>query len=127
MKQTNEWVQTAMAIAQQEQQKYADRFKVQTPKYKLKDKVWLTLKNITTTTENKKLDAKQTKYTILENTGSHNFRLDTPPGIRNVFHVNKLRAASADFLFSQISDVSHPGPTIIGNKNGTHEYDVEKF
>ena len=47
-----------MAVAQQEQQEYADRFNAQAPRYKVKDKVWLTLENITTTTENKKLDAK---------------------------------------------------------------------
>ena len=59
--------------------------------------------------------------------GSHNFRLDTPPGIRNVFHVDRLRAASADPFPSQVSDDSHPGPTIIGNEDGTHEYNVERI
>ena len=49
-----------MATAQQKQQEYIDKFKVQAPKYKIKDKVWLTLKNTTTATENKRLDAKQT-------------------------------------------------------------------
>ena len=127
LKQANDWAQTAMAVAQQEQQEHADKSKVQTPRYKVKDKVWLTLKNIATATENKKLDAKQAKYTIFEDTGSHNFRLDTPPGIRNVFHVDKLRAASIDLLFSQISGDNHPGPTIIGNEDGTHEYDLERI
>ena len=125
LKQTNDWVQMAMAIAQQEQQEYADRFKVQAPRYKVKDKVWLTLENITTTTENKKLDAKQVKYTILEYMGYHNFRLDTPPGIRNVFHVDRLRAASMDPFLSQISDDSHSGPSIVNEK--TPEYDVERI
>ena len=59
--------------------------------------------------------------------GFHNFRLDTPPNIRNVFHVDKLRAVSTDPFFSQVSNDNHPGPTIIGNENGTHEYDVEIF
>ena len=59
--------------------------------------------------------------------GFHNFRLNTPLGIRNVFYVNKLRAVSADFFPSQISDDNHPGPAIIGNENGAHEYDVEKI
>ena len=116
-----------MAVAQQKQQQYVDKTRAQAPKYKVKDKVWLTLKDIATATENKKLDAKQAKYTILEDMGFHNFRLDTPPGIRNVFHVDKLRAASADPFPSQVSDDSHPGPTIIGNEDGTHEYDVERI
>ena len=40
----------------------------------------MTLKNITTATENKKSNAKQ-KHNIpfFENMGSHNFRLNTPP------------------------------------------------
>ena len=59
--------------------------------------------------------------------GFHNFRFDTPPGIRNVFHVDKLRATSADLFPSQVSNDNHPGPTIIGNEDGTHEYDVEKI
>ena len=35
LKQTNDWAQTAMAVAQQKQQKHADKFKIQTPKYKI--------------------------------------------------------------------------------------------
>ena len=82
---------------------------------------------INNSTENKKLDAKQVKYTIFEDMGFHNFRLNTPPDIRNVFHVDKLRAFSKDFLFSQISNNNHPNLSIINNENGTHEHDVEKF
>ena len=59
--------------------------------------------------------------------GFHNFKLNIPSNIRNVFHVDKLRAISKDLLFSQVSNDNHPGPTIIGNKNETHEYDVEKI
>ena len=114
-----------MAIAQQEQQEYADKSKTQTPRYKIKYKIWLTLKNIATATENKKLDAKQAKYTILENMGFHNFKLNTPPDIRNVFHVDRLRAASMDLFFSQIFDDNHPGPFIVNEK--TPEYDVERI
>ena len=86
----------------------------------------MTLKNIVTVTENKKLDTKQAKYTIFENIKFHNFKLNTPPGIRNVFYVNKLRAVSTEFFPPNFGD-NHPGPTIIGNENGTHEYDAEKI
>ena len=58
LKQTNDWVQTAINVTQQKQQKYVDKTRIQTPKYKIKNKIWLTLKNVTTTTENKKFDAK---------------------------------------------------------------------
>ena len=56
----------------------------------------------------------------------HNFRLNTPPNIRNVFHVDKLHAVSTDFP-PQISNDNYPGPTIIGNENGIYEYNVEKI
>ena len=56
-----------MAVAQQKQRKYVDKFKIQTPKYTLKNIIWSTLKNIITAIENKKFDAKQTKYITLEN------------------------------------------------------------
>ena len=62
------------------------------------------------------------KYTIFEDMGFHSFRLNTPPGIRNVFHVDKLRAVSADFFPPQVSNDNHPGPSIINNENSTHEY-----
>ena len=59
--------------------------------------------------------------------GFYNFQLNTPPNIRNVFHVDRLRAASADPFPSQVSDDNHLGPTIIGNENDIHEYDVERI
>ena len=127
LKQTSDKIQRLMAVVEQKQREYVNKSKIQKPNIKIKDKVWLTLNNITTAIENKKFDAKQTKYTNLENMGFHNFRLNTPPGIRNVFYVDKLRAISADFLFSQISNDNHLGPTIVCNKIGTHEYDVEKI
>ena len=39
LKQTNDLVQTAMAVAQQNQQKYIDKFNIQTPKYEIKYKI----------------------------------------------------------------------------------------
>ena len=57
--------------------------------------------------------------------GSHNFRLDTPPGIRNVFHVDRLRAASMDLFFPQTSDDNHPKLFIVNEENP--EYDVERI
>ena len=59
--------------------------------------------------------------------GFYNFRLNTSPNIRNVFHVDKLRAVSTDYLFSWTPNDNYPGPTIIGNEYRTHEYDVEFF
>ena len=87
----------------------------------------MTLKNIATVTENKKLDANQVKYAILEDMKFHNFRFDTSPGIRNVFHVDRFRAASMNSLPFQISDDSHTGPSIINVEKRTQENDVERI
>ena len=38
--------------------------------------------------------------------GFHNFRLNTPLGIRNVFQVDKLRAVSADFFFPRFQMIT---------------------
>ena len=54
-----------------------------------------------------------------------NFPFDTPPKIRNVFHVDRLRTISMDFLLSQDSDDSHSDHSIVNEKNP--EYDVEKI
>ena len=58
--------------------------------------MWLNLKNIITDRPCKKLDWKNVKYTVLEVISSHSYRLDTPPGIHDVFHASLLKRAAAD-------------------------------
>jgi hypothetical protein len=113
-----------MAIAQQEQEEATNKYRQQSPLFKIGDKVWLNLKNVRTDRENKKLDWKNAKFTILETVGPHSYRLDTPPGIHNVFHSELLRAASTDPLTSQTTDDSQPGPVLVENED---EYEVEKI
>ena len=74
---------------------------------------------------NQKTRCKTGKYTIFEDMGFHNFRLNTSLNIRNVSYVDELRAVSKIFLFSQISNDNHPGPSIVNEK--TPEYDVERI
>jgi hypothetical protein len=94
----------------------------QAPQYKVGDKVWLSLENIKTDRPTKKLDAKYQKYTILEAVGSHIFRLDTPPGIHNVFHSRRLKLAATDPFTSQKQDDAQNGPTLVGDQE---EYEIE--
>lgn len=124
LREAREWAQTSMAVAQQEQEEAANRTRQQAPQFRVGDKVWLDLRNVRTTRPSKKLDWKNAKYTVTEVVGSHSYRLNTPPGIHNVFHSNLLRTASTDPLDSQVSDDTQPAPVIIGDEE---EYEVEKI
>jgi hypothetical protein len=117
-----EWAQVSMAAAQQRQEEATNRRRQQAYNFKVKDKVWLNLKNVRTDRPTKKLDAKHAKFTVTEVIGSHSYRLDTPPGIHNVFHSNLLRPASYDPLPSQVQTDAQPGPQLVQNDL---EYEVE--
>ena len=102
------WAQASAAYAQQEAERQANKQRSPAPTYKKDDKVWLSLRNITTDRPNKKLDWKNAKYTVLEVIGTHAVRLNTPPGIHPVFHVDLLRPAATDPFPSQQSDDPQP-------------------
>ncbi|KAJ6436495.1 retrovirus polyprotein [Purpureocillium lavendulum] len=107
-----EWAQAAMASAQECQEDNANAQRQPSDQYNPGDKVWLRLRNIRSNRPSKKLDWLAGKYTVLETVGSHACRLDTPPGVHNVFHVSLLRLAADDPLPSQTSDDYRP-PAIL--------------
>jgi hypothetical protein len=118
------WAQCSMATAQQEQEKAANKRRIQAPSFKVGDKVWLDLRNIKTDRPSKKLDARYAKYTVIEVLGSHSFRLNTPPGIHNVFHSDLLRYSPEDPLPSQQVQDTQP-PALEGY--GDDVYEVEEI
>ena len=86
--------------------------------------MWLNLKNVTTDRLCKKLDSKNAKYTVLEVISNHNYRLDTPPGIHNVFHASLLKRAAADPFLNQRQNDSRPPVIIV---DGEKEWEVKRI
>ncbi len=114
-----------MAATQQIVEKAVNERRQEGPKYKVNDKVWLDLRNIRTDRPSKKLDDKYAKYTVTEVVGSHSYRLDTPPGIHNVFHSMLLRPASYDPLPGQKQDDTHPDPVMQPDEE--NEWEIDKI
>ena len=56
--------------------------------------------------------------------GSHAYRLDTPPGVHDVFHTSLLRPAARDPLPSQTTNEPQ-NPGIIREAGEPEEYEVE--
>jgi len=119
-----EWAQASMAVAQQVQEDVTNRTRQQAPSFKVGDKVWLNLENVRTKRPSKKFDSKNAKYEVIEVIGSHSYRLNTPPGVRNVFHSRLLRPVATDPLPSQRTTDSQPEPELV---DGSEEYGVEKI
>jgi hypothetical protein len=116
------WAQSAMAEAQQLQEQATNRSREEAPRYQAGDKVWLSLENIKTDRPSKKLDQKYAKYTVIEPIGSHAYRLNTPPGIHDVFHTRLLRPANDEPLPGQITSDAQPPALLI---DAEEEYEVE--
>jgi len=124
LKEASEIAQSAMAIAQEYQQIYANQKRQQAYSFQPGDKVWLNLKNYSTLRPSKKLDWKNAKFTVIKVISSHAYKLDTPPGIHPVFHVSLLKPANSDPFPSQTDDDIQPPSIQVDNQA---EYEVEEI
>lgn len=127
LKEAQEFAQTSMAVAQQEQEKYANRHRNESHSYRIGDKVWLNLKNISTERASKKLDWTHAKYTVQKTfpDSSQFYELNTPKGIHNKFHTSLLRPASDNPFPSQQQDDTQP-PGIV-TETGDTEYGIDEI
>ena len=124
LKEVREMAEAIIASAQDEQEKHANRKRTEGVTYRVGDKVWLDLENITTDRPSKTLDHRYGQFTVTEVMGSHTYRLDVPPGIHNVFPVRRLRPVKNAPLPGQIRHEPQP----VGLKvDGEVEYEVERI
>jgi len=125
MKDVSDLCQTSMAAAAQKQEESANKTRTPAPIYRVGDKVWLDLRNYTTTRPKKNLDARHAKYTVSEVLSPVSVRLTgIPRDIHPVFHTDLLRPASQDPLPGQETDDNQPGPVLIESHE---EYYVDEI
>ena len=75
-----------------------NRSRQQAPSFKVRDKVWLSLKNIRIKRLLKKFNSKTTKYKVIKVISSYSYRLNIPLGIYNVFYSRLLYLIVIDLL-----------------------------
>ena len=122
LQEASDFAQAAIAYAQDIQQQYANQHRQPAERLSVGNRVWLNLKNVITDRPCKKLDWKNEKYIVLEVISSHNYKLDTLPGIHDVFHTSLLKRA-ADNLFPNQRRGDFRPPAVMVNRE--EEWEVE--
>jgi len=126
LRQARQWAQTAIAAAQEHQERNANRGRRPATAFKVGDKVWLSLRN---QDEGQGIFAPRNGlFTVLEVVGPRSYRLDTA-GAHNVFHTDLLRPAGTDPFEHQQQDNWRPDPVTVSDENGDEqlEFEIEKI
>lgn len=124
------FAQASMALAQETQERHANRGRQAAESFQVGDRVYLRLKNVKTMRPSKKLDWVALPYHVKKLIGSHAVRLDTPRGIHPVFHVNLLRRARDNpFPSQQLTDTepSEIQPDEVDENHAEGEHRVEEI
>jgi hypothetical protein len=126
--QAEEFAQAAMAWAQQRMEENANRSRQAAETLREGDKVWLSLKNISTPQQSKKLSWINAKYTIKRQISPMVYELaGLPSGIHNRFHVDLLQRAATDPFPSQQLQDAQPPPLIPQTEENEPEWAVERI
>ena len=99
--------QAAMAWRQQIMEDSANRSRQQSETFKVGDRVWLNLKNISTLRSSKKFAWLHAKYKVTKIISRHVVELDIPSGIHPRFDVDLLKSVMvlSDVLFKLYSEL----------------------
>lgn len=114
--------QASLATAQEAQEQQANKQRRAHEAFRPGDPVYLRLKNLKTSRPSKKLDWIAAPYRVLDQVGTHSFRIDVPPGIHPVFHASQLKARPCDALPSQVVEHRENPPLMV---NDEEEFEVE--
>ena len=124
------FAQASLALAQETQERHANRGRQVAESFQVGDRVLLRLKNIRTNRPSKKLDWVAFPYRVTALVGSHAVRLNTPPGVHPVFHVSLIKRLQNNPLPSQsIQDTDPPAIETTDNRGDfvAGEYQVDKI
>lgn len=125
MTELHEWLGTQVRTAQDKQEQYTNSNRIPAPRYQAGDMVFVSLKNIRTTRNSRKLDWKKAgPYPVKKVVSPYAYEIELPPTMVNhpVFHVSLLEPAATDPIAGQ---VQAPPPPVV--TQGEQEWEVEEI
>jgi hypothetical protein len=105
LKDSVEMAQALVAHVQDKYERYTNLRSQLAQQFRVGDKVWLSMRNITTLRPHRKLDWLYHKFTVTALIGSHAVRLDTPPGVTS----QRFSCYAAETLCQYSASFSNPG------------------
>ncbi|KAI0991665.1 hypothetical protein K3495_g16522, partial [Podosphaera aphanis] len=120
-----DFAQAAMATAQQRYEENGNRARRQPERFRVGDKVWLNLRNVSTPQISKKLAWLHAKYVVTAVPDPLTVELNVPGKLHNRFHIELIKRAADDPFPSQRCDDTQ-NPALIGESDEP-EYEVDSI